>query len=295
MPKHDRIIKFKERYDTERSETKDPKVLVRTVILIFVLCVGLRIVDVFLIRSDEWFGELVLSKVLGIAIVIAYAIWSGYGLDRIGFRKTSITSVIWISFGLTAAVMATTFLVQFLFLRAQGANPLFSMHIQGFTLAQQAAGQNGLLSSTSLVAFNLVNATMEKSLFRGLLLTHLVVIMSRMRANVFQSVLFGFWHIVWPLRAIYDGKMTLGAAMSFGAGYIFVATMMGFVWGCFFIWFRSLWVSILAHALQNAALNVFHITTAAGASGMALFTTLEVFVFLALLPLVRWLSKRWRS
>jgi len=134
MPKRDRIIEFKERYDTERSETKDPKVLVRTAILIFVLCVGLRIVDVFLIRSDEWFGELVLSKVLGIAIVIAYAIWSGYGLDRIGFRKTSITSVIWISFGLTAAVMATTFLVQFLFLRAQGANPLFSIHIQGFTL-----------------------------------------------------------------------------------------------------------------------------------------------------------------
>jgi len=29
MPKHDRIIKFKERYDTEKSETKDQTVLVR--------------------------------------------------------------------------------------------------------------------------------------------------------------------------------------------------------------------------------------------------------------------------
>ena len=282
------------RLTVDRSETKDPTVFARTAVLIVVLCFGLRMVDVFLFRSDEWFGEQVLTKVLGLAIVIVYAIRSGYGLDRIGFRKTSITSVIWIGFGLTASVMAATFLVQFLFLKAQGADPHFSMGIQSFTLAQQASGQTGLLTSTSLLAFNLVNATMEESLFRGLLLTHLAVVMSRMRANVVQSVLFGFWHIVWPLRAIYDGEMTFGAGISYGAGYIFVATMMGFVWGCFFIWFRSLWVGILAHAFQNAALNVFHITTAAGGSGLALFTTLEAFVFVALLPLVHWLSKRWR-
>lgn len=119
--------------------------------------------------------------------------------------------------------------------------------------------------------------------------------MSRMRANVVQSVLFGFWHIVWPLRWFFDGEMTLGAAMTFGAGYILVATMMGFVWGCFFIWFRSLWIGIFAHAFQNAALSMFHITTAAGGPGLALFTTLEAFVFMALLPVVHWLSKRWRG
>ncbi|WP_168708496.1 type II CAAX endopeptidase family protein [Hydrogenophaga sp. PAMC20947] len=263
--------------------------------LILALCFGLRIADVFLIRSDEWFGELILSKVVGLSIVIAYAIWSGHGLDRIGFRKTSFTSVIWIGFGLTAAVMAATFLVQFLFLRAQGADPNFSVGIQGFTLAQQAEGQNGFLPFTRILVFNLVNATMEESLFRGLLLTHLVVTMSRMRANVVQALLFGLWHIVWPLRAFYDGEMALGAAMSYGAGYMLVATMMGFAWGCFFIWFRSLWVGIFAHAFQNIALNVFQITTAAGASGLALFTTLEALVFVALLPLVFGLSKRWRG
>ena len=82
--------------------------------------------------------------------------------------------------------------------------------------------------------------------------------------------------------------------MVFGAGYIVVAMMMGFVWGCFFVWFRSLWVGILAHVFHNAAFNIFHITTAAGASGVAFFTTLEAFVFVALLPLVHGLSKRWR-
>lgn len=88
--------------------------------------------------------------------------------------------------------------------------------------------------------------------------------------------------------------MTLGAAMTYGVGYILVATMMGFVWGCFFIWFRSLWVGTFAHAFQNVALHIFHITTAAGGSGLALFTTLEAFVFVALLPVVHGLSKRWR-
>ena len=280
--------------DTAISRTKDTTLFARAAVLIVALCFGLRLVDVFLIRSDEWFGEQVVTKVLGLAIVIAYAIWSGRGLNRIGFRRTSSISVIWIGFGLTAAVMASTFLVQFLFLSAQGAGPIFSLEIKGFTLTGQTSAQSGLLTPSSLLAFNLVNAMMEESLFRGLLLSSLIGIMPRTRANAVQALVFGIWHIVWPLRWVYDGEMTLGTAMLLGVGYILVATMMGFVWGCFFLWFRSLWVSILAHAFHNTALNIFHITTAAGVSGVAFFTTLEAFVFVALLPIIHWLSKRWR-
>ena len=280
--------------DTTRSETNDTAAFLRAAVIIVVLCFALRVIDVFIIRSDEWFGEQVVTKVLGLAIVIAYAIWSGRGLDRIGFRKTSIAAIICMSFGLTAAVMATTFLMQFLFMSARGAVPIFSMEIQGFALVRQGAGDTGLLSSTGLLTFNLVNATMEESLFRGLLLSSLIGIMPRMRANAVQALVFGIWHIVWPLRAVFDGGMTLSAAMFIGVGYILVATMMGFVWGCFFLWFRSLWVSILAHAFHNTALNIFHLTTATGASGVAFFTTLEAVVFVALLPIIHWLSKRWR-
>ena len=202
---------------------------VRTAVLILALCFGLRLIDVFLIRSDEWFGEQVVTKVLGLAIVVGYALRSGYGLDRIGFRKTPVSTVIWISLVLTTLVMATTFLIKFLFLEAQGAEPIFVADVQGFTFTDQGVGQKSLLWSSGFLAFNLVNATMEESLFRGLLLTRLAATMSRMRANAVQAVLFGLWHIVWPLRWFYDGQMTLGAAMTYGAGYILVATMMGFV------------------------------------------------------------------
>lgn len=132
------------------SEPADSAAFARAAILIVALCFALRMVDVFLVRSDEWFGEQVVTKVLGLAIVIAYAIWSGRGFEQVGFRKTSIASVIWIGFGLTAAVMAATFLAQFRFLKAQAADPIFSMQVQGFTLAQQAVGETGLLSSTGL-------------------------------------------------------------------------------------------------------------------------------------------------
>ena len=278
----------------DKSEIQGPAVLARTALLIFALCLGLRLIDVFFIGSDRWFGEQVVTKVLGLAVVIAYAVQSGCGFGQIGFRKTPITTVSWIGFVLTAAVMSTTFLVQFLFLSAQGADPIFSVGVQGFTLAQPAAEQNGWLFSTRFLALNMVNATMEESLFRGLLLTHLAATMSRMRDNGVQAVPFGLWHIVWPLRWFFDGEMALGAATTYGAGYILVATLMGFVWGCFFIWFRSLWIGIFAHAFQNAALNTFHLTTAAGGAGLALFTTLEALVFVALLPLVHRLSERWR-
>ncbi len=273
--------------DAGHLESRGSADFVRTATLIYLLCFGLRFIDVFVVRSDEWFGEQVLTKVLGLAIVVTYAIWSGFSLTRIGFRKTSTASAIGIGIGFTALVMSATFLIQFLLLTAQGDVPKFTIDIQGFALGQQADDQNDLVSSIGLLTSNLVNALMEESLFRGLLITHLVVAMSSMRANVIQSILFGVWHIVWPLRAFHDGDMTFGAAMSYGAGYTLVATMMGFVWGCFFIWFRSLWVSILAHTFHNTAFNAFHITTATGTSGVAFFTTVEALVFLALLPVVR--------
>lgn len=276
-------------------ETKDPAALVRAALWIGALCFGLRVADVFLIRSDTWLGELILSKVLGLAIVLGYAIWSGYGLNRIGFRKISVVTLVSISFVLTALVMATTFLTQFLFLSAQGAGPIFTTGAQGSALSPQNAGTSVLFSITKLLALNLVNATMEESLFRGLVLTHLAAAMSRMRANAVQAILFGLWHIVWPLRAVIDGDMATSEAMSYGAGYILVATLMGFVWGCFFVWFKSLWVGIFAHTFQNAALNVFHITTAAGGTGLAFFTTVEAFIFMALLPLVYRLAKSRRG
>ena len=73
--------------DTTRSETNDTAAFLRAAVIIVVLCFALRVIDVFIIRSDEWFGEQVVTKVLGLAIVIAYAIWSGRGLDLMGFAK----------------------------------------------------------------------------------------------------------------------------------------------------------------------------------------------------------------
>jgi membrane protease YdiL (CAAX protease family) len=259
---------------------------------VFLLCVAVRVLDVFVVRSDEWIGEQVLTKVLGLAIVLAYVIWSGFGLARLGFRRPSMASTLGVGVGLTVAVMAATFALQFFVLAAQGQAPQFIVGVEGFAIGDQPDGGVGTGPAIGLISFNLVNALMEESLFRGLLITHVAMAMSAMRANIIQAVLFGLWHIVWPIRAVVDGDMSIDAAMVYSTGFVLVSTIMGFVWGCFFIWFRSLWVPIIAHTIHNAALNVFHITTISGASTVAFFTTAEAVLFLALLPAVYWWKRR---
>ena len=62
-------------------------------VLVLIACV-LRILDVFVVRSDELIGEQVLAKVGGLILIVAY-VWSVKGtLQGIGFHarhwKTSV-------------------------------------------------------------------------------------------------------------------------------------------------------------------------------------------------------------
>ncbi|MCP4416077.1 MAG: hypothetical protein GY805_05620 [Chloroflexi bacterium] len=46
---------------------------VQTAVIIFLITVILRLLDVFVIRSDEIFGEQYLTKAVGMALVFSYA------------------------------------------------------------------------------------------------------------------------------------------------------------------------------------------------------------------------------
>lgn len=252
------------------------------------LCVALRLADVFIIRSDEWIGEQVVSKLAGLGLVLGYLVWAKLPGSAIGFRRPAVKRLLGVGLGYTFLVMGLAFVVQLAVLAAQGHAPGLEISLQGVSLGALAPQPTGMMAATSVIAGNLLNATMEESLFRGLLISHLAVAMSARRANVIQAVLFGLWHLVWPLRAVMDGEMALGAALGIGAGYVVVSTLIGLVWGAFFIWFRSLWVSILAHAVHNAALNVLHVTIATGGTApLTLFAPVEAVLALALLPLLR--------
>lgn len=244
-------------------------------VIILGVCFALRLLDVFVIRSDEWFGEQVLTKAVGLAIILTFAMRSGLGLSGLGFRRVSPSVLLGVGIAYTAAAMLITLFVHWGVLSLLGQSPRMSFAVGGI-------GPGAMIAVT-----NIINGLMEESLFRGLLLFQLVAVVSRFRANLIQAMLFGIWHFVWPLRAAVDGDMTPSGALIYGTGYVLISIIIGLVWGWLILWFRSLWVTVLSHALHNAALTVVQVGTATADSTVAMFTTIEVFIFLALLPLLR--------
>lgn len=267
--------------------SEERRAWLRGSLLILGLCFALRVLDVFVIRSEEWFGEQILTKGVGLALVLAYAMRSGLGLKGLGFRGAPLSVLVGVGIGFTALAMLVSFVLHYSVLALMGAMPDIDFMIAGYTPGGTGEAQAGFVAAATLLVSNLVNGLMEEGLFRGLLLLQLAAVVSSNRANLIQAALFGLWHVVWPLRAVIDGEMAADAALVFGTGYVLVSAMVGYVWGCLFLWFRSLWVPVLSHSFHNAVLNVVHVTTGNGTSTVAMLTSIEAFVFLALLPLMR--------
>ena len=251
----------------------------------------LRILDVFMIRSDELFGEQVLTKVVVLILIIAYTRSVKGNLDCIGLH-----AIRWqISVTLGLLVMAPGLIfgygVEWLYLYLTGESPRLFIAAQGHTLIPESAATGGFFFVLILCSGNIVNSFMEEGLFRGILITHMGSRMSLMKANLIQASLFGIWHIVWPIRDYLDGRTDLLTVVGMSAGYILLSGMIGFAWGYFYQKTNSLWASWSAHTLNNTIMNFFHITTASGMpSTLGLRVAVITLIVVGLLPLFRKVS-----
>lgn len=71
-------------------------------LVLFLIAAALRIVDIFGFRLDELLGEIILSKSLGLLLVIAYVWMAGRKLSDIGFHKRELGKSLLLG-GLTVA------------------------------------------------------------------------------------------------------------------------------------------------------------------------------------------------
>jgi membrane protease YdiL (CAAX protease family) len=137
---------------------------------------------------------------------------------------------------------------------------------------------------------------MEEGLFRGLLLTHFTCRFSAFRSNLLQSMIFGLWHIVWPLRDYIEGNMTLSDAVFISLGYILLSCIIGFSYGFLYLKTNSLWTSVIAHTLNNTAFNFFHtVTGATKDTAFGLRVCVTVFIVFGLLFIVNIVMKKYHS
>ncbi len=261
---------------------------VQTALGFTLLVVLIRVLDVFIIRSDELFGEQVLTKIAGLILIVAYVMnvkgsLGGLGLHAQGWKQAVLLGLAMMSLALMVGYGA-----EWLFLFFTKQSPVFYFIPEGNTLLPNDVATGGLLFAFTLVTGNVINSLMEEGFFRGVLISHFGSRMNLTKANFIQSAVFGVWHIVWPLRNYLDGKTDFATMLGISIGYILLSGLIGFAWGMYYIRTNSLWTSFAAHTLNNTAMNFLHITTSAGIpSTMGMRVAASTLTVLALLPTFR--------
>jgi membrane protease YdiL (CAAX protease family) len=230
-------------------------------LVLLIVAVLLRVVDIFLLPLAEATGEAFLHKVLGLVMVLLYLWAAGQPLAAIGLHGRRLGGAIFIGASTMILALVIAFGVQMGALRLAGEQAALALAAIDPKTGLAGAGWGFALW---LFAGNLVNSFMEEGLFRGVMLTHFRLRLSPWRANLFQAVIFGLWHLAWPIWRLVYGHADLPAVVLESILIVAGSTVSGLLYGYLYLKTDSLWAGWIAHTINNTTLNLLHIRTAGG-------------------------------
>ena len=230
-------------------------------LVLLLIAVVLRVVDIFALPLAEATGEAFLHKALGFVLVLAYLWAVGQPLATIGLHGRFVGRAVSIGAVGMVLVLLFAFGLQLGLLRAAGEPAALALAAIDNKTGLARAGWGFALW---LFLGNVVNSFMEEGLFRGIMLTHFRRRLSPWRANLLQGLLFGLWHLAWPIWRLAYGHADLAAVASESITIVLASGVSGLAYGYLFLKTDSLWAPWIAHTISNTTLNLLHIRTAAG-------------------------------
>ncbi len=248
-------------------EKKKP---VLSCVMLFAICGLARLIEYFVIKTDETIvAENFLHKTFGIA-VLAIALHSrGDTWKSIGFIKDRAVSDIMKGFLLGACCFFVAYSIECLMLCQVNHNVSLAFYISGFTLNGEAARHNGFLFLLLCIVLNIINVWMEEGIFRGLFMKILAEKLSFIRTVLLIALLFGIWHWVMPLRDYTQGNTSLVNSLAMGIGYIILAGIMSIKWSLLYKMTGALWMGLGDHLFNNVIVtNLLHVISNSEADSM---------------------------
>ncbi len=255
---------------------------------LFAVIVALRVVDVFVLRLDQVTDEVILSKLLGIPIIIAYLWAVGGSLRDIGLRRDGLWMAALVGGGGTLILFAAGYAAQLAIFAGQARQPELV-----FTAINPRTHAESLAFAFWLVPAIALGALKEEMLFRGVVLRGFERRFPFWKALALHAAVFSLWHVTWPVRDYAFGEKELGEAVIHAADLLSATAILGFVWGYMCLKTRSLWASWAAHVVNNLFIAVLFIRTSDGlvsAERFPVFGAIFLVGMLALLLWTRWLS-----
>lgn len=229
--------------------------------IIFTICLIARIIEYFVIRTDESIlSENFLHKVFGIILLWIILYYAKLKWRDIGFSTKDVFSGIGkgLLFGFICCVFA--YAIEGLILYNMKHSFKLSFYATGFSLNNDMNRQTGIIFIFLCIIFNIINVWMEEGIFRGLF-TKILEDISYNTSLFLIAFLFGIWHLIMPFRDFIEGKSSISNLLVMGIGYVILAGMMSIKWSLLYRMTGSLWIGLGDHLFNNVISNLLHVVS----------------------------------
>ena len=239
--------------------------ILSAVIFIYLLSFVFRLLEYFLLRTDETFwGEAFVHKLIGIVILFIAVKYYNFKFAEIGFTRDKIWYNLTggLAFGLVVFIPA--YLVEIIIAVMQGKFETLALYVSAYSVAGTIGNQTGFLFFVICIVGNMINVITEEGIFRGLFQKILERKYSFGLSAAIASGLFGVWHIMAPVRSYYDGTMSYKGFVANAIMLAVTSGLVGFKFALMTKLTNSLYMAMGHHFINNAIVNMLHVVSSTG-------------------------------
>ena len=235
----------------------------------YLLCYIFRTLEYFVLRTDQtWVGEAIVHKVLGIVILFGVSACVKITVTQMGFvkEKAFCNLVKGLAFGCSVFVLA--YGVEIMIAVSQGSFSSLQLYVSTYAISQNTGYRTEFLFFLICIIGNIVNVIMEEGIFRGLFIKLLEQKHSFVVSAIISSCLFGFWHMIGPVRNYVDETMSMNGMIANIAMLVITSTLVGFKFAMLTKMTGSLYMAMGDHFVNNTIVNLLHVVSNTGADEM---------------------------
>lgn len=236
-----------------------------TILTVYLVCFAFRVIEYMFIRTDQSIlGEAFIHKLIGTAVLFVVLKLLAIRPSEAGFASVNIAKNILYGLLLGTLVYFIAYGIEFLIAYLNGNAPSLQLYITSYSVDGNLGNRTGLLFFAICIIGNIINVVMEEGVFRGLFLKLAEKKYSFLTAVVISSALFGFWHVMAPLRSFLDGERSLPGTLMMMLMMIITTGITGAKFCLLTKISGSLWLPMVDHCLNNTIINMLHISTLTG-------------------------------
>ena len=261
------------------------------VIFTYVLCYGFRIFEYFVLRTDQtWVGEAIVHKLIGIVILIVVAKSAKFNASQIEFVKEKVFTNIIKGLLFGCAVFLIAYVTEIFIVISQGKIHSVQFYVSAYDVNRNIGYQTELLFFVICIVGNIVNVVMEEGIFRGLFQKLLEQKYSFVASAIISSILFGFWHMMGPIRNYADGAMSLNGMIAYMAMLGITSALVGFKFTLLSKMTGSLYMAMGDHFVNNTIVNLLHVVSDTGADEL-MFVRVSIAQAISFIIVLIWYMK----